>query len=76
VIFGPHMFNAQESADSLLAAGGAKQVDSTDALAAVICEWLGEPQERAMTGKLAEQVVDARRGAVRKAIELIESILA
>lgn len=76
VVFGPHMFNAQESADSLLAVGGAKQVDSTDALSAVLCEWLGDPRERARIGKFAEQVVDARRGAVRKTIEVIESVLA
>ncbi|MDI6740584.1 MAG: 3-deoxy-D-manno-octulosonic acid transferase, partial [Candidatus Edwardsbacteria bacterium] len=71
VVFGPHMFNAKDSAESLIAAGGARQVESVDALAALIREWLNNPQERLRTGQKAEQVVDERRGAARKAADIV-----
>ncbi len=76
VVFGPHMFNAQESADGLVTAGGAVPVNSAGALAAVLCAWLGNPQERARIGKCAAQVVDEKRGAMRRTVELIEAMLA
>lgn len=75
VVFGPHMFNAQESADSLLAAGGAQQVDSADTLAAVISEWVGDPEKRRHIGQMAEKVVDEKRGSVRRTIEVVGTIL-
>ena len=75
VVFGPHMFNAADSAECLLSGGGAVQVGSADGLQAVLAEWLGRPQARAAIGEKARAAVDARRGVAGRTVEELERAL-
>lgn len=76
VAFGPHMFNAEESAESLLAAGGAMRVGDAAGLARVVSGWLADPGKRSAAGRRARRVVDERRGATDRTMDLIAGILA
>jgi 3-deoxy-D-manno-octulosonic-acid transferase len=75
VIFGPHMFNAQDSADSLIKAGGARQIATANALSDNIAELMNNPQKRAQIGHKAAQIVDRQRGSVKKTLEIVEDVL-
>jgi 3-deoxy-D-manno-octulosonic-acid transferase len=75
VIFGPHMFNAKESADRLLTAGGALQIATADELSRTISDLVSDPQKRARIGSKAAQVVNDMRGATRRTADLIDPLL-
>lgn len=75
VIFGPHMFNARESAEGLLAAGGAVQVDIAEGLTRAIADLLADREKRAEIGRRARRVVDGKRGATDRTMDLIAGIL-
>ncbi|MCU0606060.1 MAG: 3-deoxy-D-manno-octulosonic acid transferase [Candidatus Edwardsbacteria bacterium] len=75
VIFGPHMFNAQDSADSLLNAGGAVQVGDAAGLARVVSDSMADAERRAEVGRQARRVVDERRGATERTLELVAGVL-
>lgn len=69
VVFGPHMFNASESARCLLEAGGAVQVNSAVELKDVLLIWVEERESRVTAGARARQAVESRRGAARRTAE-------
>lgn len=69
VIFGPHMFNAVESARCLLEGGGAVQVNSADELRTVLQGWMEDHGSRRQAGNRARQAVESRRGAARLTAE-------
>lgn len=75
VIFGPHMFNAAESASCLLEAGGAAQVGSAGELRKVLEELATDQERRNKMGKLALGAVQSRRGAARRTAEEISGLL-
>jgi 3-deoxy-D-manno-octulosonic-acid transferase len=75
VIFGPHMFNAAESARCLLEGGGAAQVGSAEELRTVLTGWMEDHGSRRDAGNRARQAVESGRGAVRLTAEEMERAL-
>jgi 3-deoxy-D-manno-octulosonic-acid transferase len=73
VLFGPHMGNFIAARDLLLAAGAARAVPDSAALAPAVIEWLEVPQIREQAGAAGRQAVTANRGALNRLIALLES---
>ena len=71
VLFGPHMFNFADAADRMLRAGCGVQVRDVDELARGVIAWLENPQERDRLGEIALSVVRENRGAVDRAMSLV-----
>jgi 3-deoxy-D-manno-octulosonic-acid transferase len=72
ILAGPHLSNAQDIADRMLAAGAARCVKSTEALGDAILKWAGDAQARLHAGRRGAEVVNANRGAVDRVMALIE----
>lgn len=75
VLFGPHTNNFRESAELLLAAGGAKLVPAADQLEACVAELLADAALRNRLGEAALEAIVSRQGAVKHTIELVERYL-
>ena len=71
VIFGPHMFNARESAEGLLACGGAVQVKDAGELENILTEYFSSQEKRLSTGNKARTFVDSKRGVSKLTAELV-----
>ncbi|MDP2807073.1 MAG: glycosyltransferase N-terminal domain-containing protein, partial [bacterium] len=71
VIFGPHMFNAKESAEGLLSCGGAVQVKDSGELNNILAGFLGNEEKRISTGNQARVFVDSKRGVSKLTAGLI-----
>lgn len=75
VLFGTHTDNFRESAEVLLAAGGAVLVREGADLEARVGQLLGDPELRRRMGEAAFQAVVGRQGAVKHTLELVERFL-
>ena len=75
VVFGPHMENFAEIAETFLANDAAVQVQSDQELAASIASLMGDPVRRARLGAAAKAVVDASRGAMDRTLAVITTLL-
>lgn len=75
VIFGPHMFNAQESAQSLLKRNAAIQVLTGEDLDRALQELSADAQKRQDYGTRAKAVVEEKRGAAECAAKAIADII-
>jgi 3-deoxy-D-manno-octulosonic-acid transferase len=75
VLFGPHTSNFRESADSLLAAGGATLVRDGTELEREVGRLLGDDDLRRRMGEAAFQAVVNRQGAMRQTLDLVERYL-
>jgi 3-deoxy-D-manno-octulosonic-acid transferase len=75
-VFGPHMANFREIADSLLAAGGAVEVCDADALTATALELFGDADARRQIGEAAKAVAEHGRGAVARVCAALAPLLA
>jgi 3-deoxy-D-manno-octulosonic-acid transferase len=75
VVFGTHMFNARESAEALLEAGGAMQAGSESELQEVLAKLMDDSEKRVRAGQRAREAVEARRGAARRTAEQIIQLL-
>jgi 3-deoxy-D-manno-octulosonic-acid transferase len=73
IVFGPHMQNFKEIAESFLANDAALQV-TDDQLDAVLSSLLTDPVRRAGLGAAARALVDANRGAKEKTLAVIEEL--
>lgn len=71
VIFGPHMFNARESAEGLLACGGAVQVKDAGELKDALAGFLSNEEKRFAAGNKAHGLVDSKRGVSQVTAELV-----
>ena len=71
VIFGPHMFNARESAEGLLACGGAVQARDAGELKDVLAGFLSNEEKRFAAGAKARSLVDSKRGVSKLTAELV-----
>ncbi|HET6632142.1 MAG TPA: lipid IV(A) 3-deoxy-D-manno-octulosonic acid transferase [Rhodanobacteraceae bacterium] len=72
VLVGPYTFNFAEITRTLVAAGGARRVEDSSQLGAVVCELLSDPGQRQRMGAHACAVFDGERGAVARTMALIE----
>jgi 3-deoxy-D-manno-octulosonic-acid transferase len=75
VLFGPHMFNARESSQSLLAAHAAVQVADGRELRSVLDQLTTDPESLRRYGTNARAVVDRKRGASDKVSKIIATLL-
>ncbi len=75
VLVGPHNFNAPDIAQLMIESGAARQVDSSEQLAAAILELYANPAARAEMGARANAIVAGNRGALNRVMELIEPLL-
>ena len=75
MLFGPHTSNFRESADALLAAGGAVLVREGAELEASVGLLLSDVELRRRTGEAAFHAVVGRQGAVKHTLELVERYL-
>jgi 3-deoxy-D-manno-octulosonic-acid transferase len=75
ILFGPHMHNFHEIATALVEAGGALQVQNSEALGEHVSTLLQQPERRQALGEAAYQVLRANQGAVERTVALIEQVL-
>jgi 3-deoxy-D-manno-octulosonic-acid transferase len=71
VLFGPHVANFQESAERLLTAGGAIQVNDASELEARLRELLASPELTRTLGLKALEAIEAQKGATERTIAAI-----
>src|SRR5262249_13930831 len=65
-VFGPHVWNFGETANRLIAAGGAIQVHDGAALEVVLERWLNDSAAREKAGMAARNFVESQRGACQR----------
>jgi 3-deoxy-D-manno-octulosonic-acid transferase len=75
IVFGPHMQNFKEIADTFLVNGAAVQVHSERELEQVILGFVSDPVRRARLGAAARALVEANRGAKGKTLAVIAELL-
>lgn len=75
VIFGPHAWNFRDTADKLVAAGGAIQIQGSDDLEATVRRLLRNAQERAHLGRNARDFVMKQQGATHRTIDCLDRLL-
>jgi 3-deoxy-D-manno-octulosonic-acid transferase len=75
IIFGPHMQNFKEIADTFLANGAAVQIQSDRELEEALLGFLSDPVRRARLGAAARALVEANRGAKDKTLAVIAELV-
>lgn len=70
-VFGPHVFNFEQSSRTALEYGAAEQVRDPKALAATIAAYLEDPDRRRRAGDAARRVIDDNRGSLQLTEALI-----
>lgn len=76
IIFGPYMHNFAQIAEQFLAADAALRADSSIELSRVWARLLESREMRDGVGEAARRLMESKRGATARAIEVIEEILA
>ena len=76
IIFGPHMENFAEIAETFLTNDAAVQVRSDRELETSVVSLMGDPVRRARLGAAARALVDANRGAKDKTLTVIAGLVA
>ena len=74
VVFGPHVWNFEDTASRLLAAGGAWQAANSTELSEIVLRLLADPEERRAIGKLARAFVLSQQGATRRTLERLDRL--
>ena len=75
IVFGPHMQNFKEIADTFLVNGAAVQVRSDRELEDALLTLLADPVRRARLGAAARALVEANRGAKEKTLAVIADLV-
>lgn len=75
IVFGPHMHNFREIADTFLGSHAAVQVQSERELGEVLRNLTTDPVRRASLGAAARALVDANRGAKDKTMAVVSELL-
>jgi len=75
IVFGPHMQNFAEIAETFLANGAAVQVRSEAELQEAMLSLVGDPVRRARVGAAARALVDSNRGARDRTVAVIRGLL-
>ena len=76
VLIGPYTFNFEEITRSMIEAGGARRVASTQELGVAVQELLRDPAKLAWMGAAAHAVCVRERGAVRRTMVLLGRVFA
>jgi 3-deoxy-D-manno-octulosonic-acid transferase len=75
VVFGPHMQNFGEIAETFLTNGAAIQVRTAGELEATMLSLIGDPVRRARVGAAARALVESNRGARDRTLAVIRDLL-
>lgn len=75
VVFGPHVWNFRDTADRLVRAGAAIQVEGPATLEAALQQLLRSPEQRARLGQAARQLVDEQQGATDRTLDVIDRVI-
>lgn len=75
IVFGPHMENFAEIADTFLSNSAAIQVGSDRELEEAVVGLMGDPVRRARLGAAARALIDANRGAKDRTLDVIADLL-
>jgi 3-deoxy-D-manno-octulosonic-acid transferase len=75
IVFGPHMQNLKEIAQTFLANSAAVQVSSERELDEVLVKLVNDPVWRARLGAAARALIDSNRGAKEKTLAVIAELL-
>ncbi len=75
VIFGPHTFNFKEETELLLNNNAAKMVKTEDELFNTIEFFIKNPDVAKEIGLKAQKVVNERRGATERSMEIIRNVI-
>src|SRR5205085_6704914 len=75
IVFGAHMQNFKEIADTFLANDAAIQVRSEGELGDTLLALVTDPVRRARLGAAARALVEANRGAKSKTLDVIADLL-
>lgn len=75
ILFGPHMQNFREIAESFLERSAAVQVRDEAALEAVVAELASDAPRRASLGAAARALVESNRGARERTLLALEALL-
>lgn len=75
IIFGPHVYNAQDIADMFVELGACRQVEDAAELATTIAWLIENPHEAAQLGQKALALLDKNRGALGRLLVLLEPLL-
>jgi 3-deoxy-D-manno-octulosonic-acid transferase len=76
VLFGPHVWNFQETAARLIAAGGAIQVSDMAGLETAVVRLLGDGGERRRLAQAARALVQRQQGATQRTVDGLDRLLA
>jgi 3-deoxy-D-manno-octulosonic-acid transferase len=74
IVFGPHMENFKEIAETFLSNRAAVQVHNARELETAIAALMGDPVRRARLGAAARALVDANRGAKDRTLAVIADV--
>jgi 3-deoxy-D-manno-octulosonic-acid transferase len=75
IVFGPHMQNFQEIAESFIASHASIQLAAVEQLSEVFVRLAGDPVERARLGAAARALLEANRGAKPATLDAIAALL-
>jgi len=75
VVFGPHVWNFRETAEKLVEAGAALQVQDADELETTTRRLLGDAAERKRLGTAAQHFVRQQHGATERTLECLDRLL-
>lgn len=75
IVFGPHMENFFEIADTFVSNGGGVQVSGARELEDVFVSLMSDPVRRARLGAAARALVEANRGAKEKSVSVLAALL-
>lgn len=75
VIVGPHTFNTEEVASSLIEAKAVLRVENAEQLGAAVIRLLTQEDLRRAMGQAAQAVLERERGAVERTLRIVEQVL-
>lgn len=74
VIFGPHMEDFSEIAESLMEVGGATEVRNSKEISAILELLLNSPDASRRQGQMAQDFVEKQRGVIQRYLQLIQNL--
>ena len=75
IVFGPHMENFVEIADTFVTNGGGLQIENERELEEAFVSLMSDPVRRARLGAAARALVEANRGAKEKSVSVLAALL-
>ena len=75
IVFGPHMGNFREIAETFVSNAAAVQLTSDRELDETMAALMGDPVKRARLGAAARALVEANRGAKNKTLAVVEELV-